>query len=129
MKSQRILKNQDGVVLVEGLIAIVIFAFGILAIIGMQGATVRQSTDAKYRVDAAFVVNQTLGTMWAADRTNLAAFAATNKVVSSLPDGKLTVVVGAPTANNNVPVTVSVSWQSPGEKKAHTHMSTTLINR
>jgi type IV pilus assembly protein PilV len=128
MKSQRILKSQDGVVLVEGLIAIVIFALGILAIVGMQGATVRQATDAKYRVDAAFVVNQTLGAMWAADRTKLAAFAGTDKAVASLPKGKLTIAVGAPNVNNSVPVTVSVSWQLPGEKKPHTQISSTLIN-
>jgi len=71
MKSQRLLKQQGGVVLLEGLIAIVIFAFGVLAIVGMQASTMRATSDAKYRVDASFLINQTLGQMWA-DRNNLA---------------------------------------------------------
>ena len=37
MKSQRTLRKQGGIALVEALVAIVIFAFGVLAIVGLQG--------------------------------------------------------------------------------------------
>lgn len=121
MKSQRLLKKQDGVVLLEGLIAIVIFAFGVLAIVGMQASTMRATTDAKYRVDASFLINQTLGQMWA-DRNNLAGYVVTNQGVAALPNGKRTVAV------NGRDVTVTVTWQAPGESTAHTHSSITHID-
>jgi len=121
MKSQRISKNQDGIVLLEGLIAIVIFSFGVLAIIGMQAATVRASSDAKYRVDASFAVNQKLGQMWS-DRAHLANFVQTNEQITTLPNGKRTVAVAGDQ------VTVTVTWQVPGDSTVHTHSSITRIN-
>ena len=115
------MKNQGGVVMLEGLIAIVIFAFGVLAIVGMQAATVRQTTDAKYRVDASFLANQSIGLMWA-DRGNLAGHEVENEVVDSLPNGKRTIVV------DGDKVTVTVTWQVPGDSKVHSHSSMTHIN-
>lgn len=61
--------KQAGIVLLEALIAILIFSMGILAIVGMQAVAAKQVTDAKYRSDACLLVNQLIGTMWASDRT------------------------------------------------------------
>ena len=55
--------------LLEALIAILIFSMGILAIVGMQAAAVQASSDAKYRSDASMVANQLIGQMWVGDRT------------------------------------------------------------
>jgi type IV pilus assembly protein PilV len=65
---------QDGVMLLEALIAILIFSLGILAIIGLQAQSVRNSAEAKYRADASFLANQIIGRMWA-DRANLSLYA------------------------------------------------------
>lgn len=127
MKIQRSLREQGGVVLVEALVAIVIFAFGVLAIVGMQSASVRQVSDAKYRIDAANVVSQSLGAMWA-DRGNIMAHAVKDQAVSSLPNGKLTILVPGPwSAAAGVTVTVTVTWQLPGERKVHTQSSVQFI--
>jgi type IV pilus assembly protein PilV len=56
--------HQRGMMLLEGLIAILIFSLGIIALIGMQATATKQVTDAKYRTDAAFLANQLIGTMW-----------------------------------------------------------------
>lgn len=120
MQSQRTMKKQGGLVLVEGLIAIVIFALGVLAIVGMQGITLRQASDAKYRVDASFAANQAIGMMWS-DRSNLAAYEVEDEQVSALPNGKRSVTVDGTT------VTVVVTWQLPGESKVHSHSSVTRI--
>ena len=40
------LDKQDGMMLLEGLIAILVFSLGILALVGMQGVAVKQVTDA-----------------------------------------------------------------------------------
>jgi type IV pilus assembly protein PilV len=56
--------RQGGMMLLEGLIAILIFSLGIIALIGMQATATKQVSDAKYRTDAAFLANQLIGTMW-----------------------------------------------------------------
>lgn len=55
--------------LLESLIAILIFSMGILAIVGMQGSAVRATSDAKYRSDASMLANNLIGQMWVSDRT------------------------------------------------------------
>lgn len=67
-------RDQSGAMLLEALIAILIFSLGILAIIGLQAQSIRNSAEAKYRSDAAYLANQLIGRMWA-DRANLANYA------------------------------------------------------
>jgi len=55
--------------LLESLIAILIFSVGILAIVGMQGAAVKATSDAKYRSDAGILANNLIAQMWASDHT------------------------------------------------------------
>lgn len=127
MKLQRKLRQQGGIALVEALVAIVIFAFGVLAIVGLQSASVRQVSDAKYRIDAANVISQSLGAMWA-DRVHIESYAVRDQPLSSLPNGKLTVLVPGPwTAAAGVTVTVTVTWQVPGESQVHTQTSVQFI--
>lgn len=69
-------RQQRGFTLLEALIAILIFSFGILALIGLQAAAINDVRDAKYRADAAFLANQIVGLMWSDDPdNNLAAYA------------------------------------------------------
>jgi type IV pilus assembly protein PilV len=66
---------QRGSMLLEGLIAILIFSMGILALVGLQAVSIKNTADAKYRSDAAFLANQILGQMWADNPSNLATYA------------------------------------------------------
>jgi type IV pilus assembly protein PilV len=63
----------QGVMLIEALIAILIFSIGILAIVGMQGVAIKTVTQSKYRSEAAFLANEVLSQLWA-DTTNLASY-------------------------------------------------------
>ncbi|MBZ0095017.1 MAG: type IV pilus modification protein PilV [Sulfuricella sp.] len=130
--------SQRGSVLLEALIAILIFSMGILALIGMQAAAISNVSDAKYRSDASFLANQVIGEMWA-NQPNLASYAyagtgtppavLTNwvaKVQSTLPG----TAANAPTiaiGTNNL-VTITVSWQPPKTPVAHRHQVITQIN-
>lgn len=70
--------QQTGSMLLEGMIALLIFSMGILAIVGMQASAVKASSDAKYRSDACLLANELIGKMWVSDRTQAtlqAAFA------------------------------------------------------
>src|SRR5438270_251722 len=60
--------QQHGFMLIEALIAILIFSVGILGMIGLQAAAVNQSTDARYRSEAAYLAAQLLSQMWVGDR-------------------------------------------------------------
>ena len=44
--------------LIEALIGILIFSIGILALIGMQAAAIRNTADARYRSEASFLANR-----------------------------------------------------------------------
>lgn len=58
--------QQQGVMLLEALIAILIFSIGILAIIGMQANAIKLAGDSKYRSQAGLLANQLIGEMWIA---------------------------------------------------------------
>lgn len=113
--------RQDGIVLLEALAAILVFSFGILAFLWMQASATRQVTDSKYRLEASFTANQLLGEMWV-NRGKLTEYAGKDKAVTGLPNGKRTVVI------NGTEVTITISWQAPGESKAHTYQAVAQIN-
>ena len=123
MKSMKMIKprsSQGGVVLLETLIAILIFTFGILGLVGLQGAMLKGTTNANYRVEASMIAQQVLGRMWA-DPCNLATFPAV-QIVPTLPNGQVTVVHDfsgvTPTdtcgGQNIDQTTVTVTWMLPG---------------
>jgi type IV pilus assembly protein PilV len=58
-------QGQSGSVILEAMIAILIFSIGILGLVGMQTAAVSNVSDAKYRSEANFLANQIIGQMWA----------------------------------------------------------------
>jgi type IV pilus assembly protein PilV len=130
--------KQKGSMMLEGLIAILIFSLGILSIVALLGASVKNTSDAKYRTEASLLTNQIIGQMWTGDRTSTAlvadysspdgtAFTAwSNAVTQTLPG-----VTGAnmPTVEitGNV-VTVTVRWQAPGEAASHNYVAIARIN-
>ena len=64
--------QQSGVMLLEALIAILIFSLGVLGVVGMQASAVAATRDAKYRSDAALLANELIGQMMAGNRNGLA---------------------------------------------------------
>jgi type IV pilus assembly protein PilV len=112
--------------LLEALISILLFALGILAVVGLQAFSIRASTDSVYRSEASFLANQVISQMWSDDKTTLAANYATGAAKYSA--WKDIVVGKLPGATTNPPtitvdasnvVTVNVRWLVPGEAAAH----------
>lgn len=123
--------------LLEALIAILIFSFGILAIVGLQAASIKNGSDAKFRTDASFLANELIGQMWA-DRANVvvgytAPTGWTTRVTNVLPGGKGTVdVIVDPNLVTaglapRLRATVTVKWTQPGAAQ-HTFVSVAYIN-
>lgn len=127
----------QGSVLIEALIALLIFSLGILTMISLQAATVELSSDAKYRSDASLLANELIGQMWINDRTpatlqtnfqtNGPLYASwVNDVAATLP-GVAGVAANQPTvtvttvnppagasSTSNL-VTIRLFWKSPNE--------------
>lgn len=132
--------KQRGSVVLEALISILIFSIGILAIIGLQAASIKNVTAAKYRTDASLLANRVIGQMWVSDKNNAslvtnfsspagANYAAwANTVAQALP-GVSGVPANAPTiaidANNNA--TVTVFWQAPDEAASHNFTAIAVV--
>ena len=112
---------QQGVVLVEAMIAILIFSMGVLAVVGLQAAMVKNTADSKFRADASYIAQQQLGQMWA-DPDNLATYPGTTTDISALlPNG--TVTITQPATDQ---FTVTVTWQQSGEQQ-HNYTTTAVI--
>ena len=117
-KPIRTVKAEQGVVLIEVMIAVLIFSMGILAVAGLQAAMVKNTSDSKYRADASFIAQQSLGKMWA-DPTHLSVYAVGVEDISDvLPNGTREVTL--PIAGGEVKV--EINWQVPGQD-AHKYVT------
>jgi len=113
-------KTQQGIALLESMIAILIFSMGILALAGLQSVLVKNTSDAKYRAEATFIAQQRLGLIWVG--TSLADYIEIDTDISNLlPNGTRSVAISPDRV-----VTVTVSWQLPGEVK-HTYSTNARI--
>ena len=100
--------SQKGAVLLEALIAILIFSMGILALVGLQAAMLQNTTDSKFRADASYLAQQQIGRIWA-DPANAASYVISNSSLApALPGGLLT--ISQPVAGQ---FRVVVGWTSP----------------
>ena len=126
------LKAQAGILLLEGLIAILIFSLGILAIVGMQATAVKQAGDAHYRSEASLLAEQLIGRMWADKRdsatlqtkfaTGGSEYTTWLNYVKDLPNGQATVdVLSDPTLAADGTVTITIKWLLPSEPSTSQH--------
>jgi type IV pilus assembly protein PilV len=58
-------KGQAGIVLLEALIAILVFSLGILTVIGIQAMSIKMAGEAQWRTRAALLADRLVGEMWA----------------------------------------------------------------
>ena len=131
-RSSRNRKMSSGVVLLEALIAMLIFSIGVVGLIGLQAMSAKNATGARYRSEAALLVNQLIGKMWVSDRatatlqtnfnTGGSAYNAWFSSVTSTLPGVVASTVTAPTVtvDNAGLVTIAVYWVAPGDIEAVT---------
>ena len=119
--------------MIEALIGILIFAFGVIGLVGLQVAMTRAQGTAKFRADANYLSSQVMGRIWA-DRANLAQYDTascsayqpckdwTDKVATSLPGGAAQISAVPATGI----VSITVTWSTPNEG-THTYAVATSI--
>jgi type IV pilus assembly protein PilV len=112
-----------GFTLIEVLVSILVFSFGVLGVVGMQARLLQASTQNADRARASLLANEIVSTMWAkqtADITSLSDYAAWQRRVSTPTASGLPRGVGAvskPDANGQV--TVTVTWHPPSMADAN----------
>lgn len=111
---------QQGAVLIEAMVAILIFSLGVLAIVGLQANMIKNVADSKYRSEASYIAQSLIAQMWA-DPDNLATYIQTDTDISAvLPGGKQTVTQPGPGQ-----YTVTVTWLVPGPNESTHNFTTT----
>lgn len=143
-------QHQSGFMLLEALIAILIFSLGVLGIVGLQASAVVASRDAKFRSDAGLLANELIGQMWSVDRsgatlqTNFQGDGEQAGATNVLVDGPLytawqqrvadtlpgvlanpprvsvTPGVAGPPQTSSV-VDITVRWMAPSDTVAHSY--------
>lgn len=117
------LNRQRGSMLLEAMIAILVFSMGVLAIVGLQASTMKFAADAKYRSQASYLANQTLGEMWT-DATKRHDF---SEVIAELPGGTRAATVTG-NAKDGFAVTITVQWDTPGDATKRTYVTAAEIH-
>lgn len=106
--------RQGGVALIEVLISLLIFSFGILGLIGLQARAITLSGDAEDRNRAALLANEVASIMWLTRSVTLPAATLTawqarvkDAKQDGLPGGDGTVTVTANSAD------IEIKWTPP----------------
>jgi len=134
--------RQGGSYLLESLIAMLIFAFGILGLIGLLGSSIRVTNDARYRSEASNLASAMISDMWtmtaaqmdthyAAGGDRLTAWQ--KKAQDLLPSADAhppkVDLSQAGLSPESRTVVVTVYWQMPGETELHRHLMTAQIGK
>jgi type IV pilus assembly protein PilV len=141
---------QQGFILLDAMIAVLIFSIGIIGMVSLQSAAIKLAGDAKYRTNAAMLADQVIAQMWTSDPQGLAVYASapagasytawantvdcTNAVastnclpgVTAHPPTIVIVPMAIPTATSGgtqSQVTVTVNWQAPNDTGPHSYVS------
>jgi type IV pilus assembly protein PilV len=118
-------RRQQGSVLIEAMVALVIFSMGVLALVGLQSAMIKNSSDNRYRAEAQLIAQTHIANMMAygGDAANYITQVDKSKIRSQLPNGTLTF-----SALTNTMVTVTVGWQVPGGNRHQVNASSYLFD-
>jgi len=145
-------QTQSGSFLLEALIGVLIFSFGILGIVGLQAQSLRHTGDAEYRAEASYLANSLISKMWTDDPAVLkskydstvagAGYTAFTTDVAKLPGATgayAPVVLVDPAAdcdNQAAPqppsqqahvVFVCVFWVVPGDTTVHNYKTAGVV--
>lgn len=131
--------DAKGGTLLEGLLAIVLFSMGLLAILRLLTVSTIDNGNAQYRSEASLLASDLISRIWTGDRSYKGIndrFG--NTQTDDYQDWLASVQQRLPgvTASSYVPkivigsdrtVTVTLSWQASGDKDAHRLIFQTLI--
>jgi type IV pilus assembly protein PilV len=103
--------KQRGSILIEAMVAVLIFSMGVLSLVGLQSAMAKNSSDNRYRAQALLIAQSHLANMMAygVNASSYIQNVDAHVVQTQLPNGSI-----AFSSITNSMVTVTVGWQVPG---------------
>lgn len=117
-----------GVSMIEILVVLVLFSFGLLGLVGLQARATQTSVSAEDTNRAALLADDLAAQMWAANTVSLPAANLTawntrlaNAAALGLPGG-----AGTVTVSGNV-ATITISWQPPHQAAGDTRRYITEV--
>jgi type IV pilus assembly protein PilV len=115
-------RAQGGMALMEALVAILIFSFGILGLIGLEASAINLSADSEDRNRAALFANDVASTMWLAGTVTIPAATLTtwqtniaNAAATGLSNGTLAIAAVAGTTNA---ADITITWKAPNHSNS-----------
>ena len=119
------LGQQSGSVLIEAMVAVVIFSMGVLALVGLQSAMIKNSSDNRYRAEAQLIAQTHIANLMAfgGDAATYVSQVDTESIKNQLPNGTLSF-----SAITNSMITVTVGWQVPGGTRHLVNASSYLFD-
>lgn len=112
--------RQRGVALIEVLVAVLIFSFGVLGLIGLQGRAIAVSRDAEDRNRAALLANEVVSMMWLRQGSDVSAEERQrwlervgDPARGGLPAGEGEYKLSA-LAGDRRQMDVTITWEPPG---------------
>ena len=128
--------RQQGIALIESLVALLLVAVGVIALMNLQSLNVRNTSDAKYRSEAALLAQKRIADMFV-NQENLNSFIETSTDISletSLPAAKRSTqraVTSCDTSTGNVKnsdcFVVEIQWKIPGSQETRSLTRTAYI--
>jgi type IV pilus assembly protein PilV len=123
--------GQGGMALMEALVAILIFSFGILGLIGLEASAINFSADSEDRNRAALFANDVTSSMWLAGTVTvpagqLATWQASiaDPTTSGLSNGTLAIAAVAGIANA---ADITITWQAPNHSNSNSSQLVTRV--
>jgi type IV pilus assembly protein PilV len=132
MPDRHIGRGERGFLIIEALIAILIFSLGVIALMGLQSISVGNALHGKYRTDASYLANAIVAQMMV-DKNNVSGYIdgagspAPRRadwdadVAAALPNGNASITM------NGTAVTVVLSWRNPDEISDHNYTAVAQV--
>ena len=112
--------------LLEVLVALLLFSFCLLGIVAMHARAISLSADAQYRNRAALLANEMVSSMWLSGVNMTDCSAWESKVADTqatgLPDGRCEV---SPPKNKTT--TITIYWKAPANDQASSYTTTVVL--
>jgi type IV pilus assembly protein PilV len=133
-------RSQQGIALLEALLAVLLLGIGLLGTIGLQARSYSALADAGMRAEATIAAEQLVG-MISTDRANLGAYelaaggtcgarlsAWCDATRARIPGATITVHIAAKAGTTRSEVDIDIGWQHKAGDKANKHHVTSYIS-
>jgi type IV pilus assembly protein PilV len=138
MTSLRLLPRIAGSALIESLISLLVFSIGLLSLLALLTATIKESDNARYRSEASLLASDLVSRMWSGERSLIALRQRFDqrsdeyqqwlqRVQSALPGASTERNMPQLLINDQRQITLTLYWQAPSETERHQLVTVTQL--